>query len=61
MPTAEQRAIFGPAPPGKRKVILATIIGETSITVEDVVFVVDSGRTKTTFVNEASLFSALRT
>jgi HrpA-like RNA helicase len=29
--------------------------------VEDVVFVVDAGRAKTTFVNEATLVSALRT
>ena len=61
MPTAEQQSIFGPPPRGKRKVILSTILAETSITIEDVVFVVDTGRTKTTFVNEASLVSALRT
>ena len=61
IPTAEQQSIFGPPPRGKRKVILSTILAETSITIEDVVFVVDTGRTKTTFVNEASLVSALRT
>ena len=37
------------------------MLAETSITVEDVVFVVDTGRTKSTYVNEASLVSALRT
>ena len=61
MPTAEQHAIFLAPPAGKRKVILSTSLAETSITVEDVVFVVDTGRTKTTFVNEQSLVSALRT
>ena len=61
MPTAEQREIFQPPPPGLRKIIVSTVIAETSVTVEDVVFVVDPGRTKLTCLNEASLVSALRT
>ena len=61
MPTAEQQAIFQPPPPGKRKVIVSTVLAETSITVEDIVYVVDTGRTRSTFLNEASLVSALRT
>ena len=48
MPTAEQKRIFLPPPDGKRKVILATNIAETSITVEDVVYVVDAGKIKQT-------------
>ena len=61
MPTAEQQAIFERPPLGQRKVIVSTVLAETSITVEDVVYVVDSGRAKMTFVNEDSLVSALRT
>ncbi|CAE8720871.1 unnamed protein product [Polarella glacialis] len=61
MPTSEQQAIFRPPPPGKRKVIIATVLAETSITVEDIVFVVDTGRSRSTFFNEASMVSALRT
>ena len=38
----QDRAI-APAPPGKRKVVLATSIAETSITIEGVRIVVDSG------------------
>jgi ATP-dependent helicase HrpB len=40
--TAQNRAI-APAPPGRRKVVLATSIAETSLTIEGVRVVIDSG------------------
>ena len=46
MMSLDQRQIFRPPPRGLRKVILATNIAETSITVVDVVFVIDSGKLK---------------
>ncbi|GAB7352210.1 hypothetical protein MBLNU459_g2683t1 [Dothideomycetes sp. NU459] len=46
LPQAAQQLIFAPAPPNTRKVILATNIAETSITVPGVRFVVDCGKAK---------------
>ena len=44
----EQRRVFPRAPVGFRKVIAATNVAETSITVEDIVAVIDLGRVKET-------------
>ena len=40
---AAQRAALAPPPPGKRKLVLASAIAETSLTLDDVRIVVDSG------------------
>ncbi|ORY08572.1 P-loop containing nucleoside triphosphate hydrolase protein [Clohesyomyces aquaticus] len=45
---ADQKRVFPPAPPGKRKVIAATNVAETSITIEDIIAVIDTGRVKET-------------
>ena len=39
----EQDRAIAPAPPGRRKIVLATSIAETSITIEGVRIVVDCG------------------
>ncbi|KAI8799552.1 P-loop containing nucleoside triphosphate hydrolase protein [Cladochytrium replicatum] len=46
LPSEMQSKIFDPAPPGSRKVILATNIAETSITIDGIYYVVDPGFVK---------------
>ena len=46
VPPAEQKKVFQRPPRGVKKVVLATNIAETAVTIDDVVFVIDSGRLK---------------
>ena len=44
--SSDQLAVFKQPPAGLRKVVIATNIAETSITIDDILFVIDSGRAK---------------
>jgi len=52
--SAEQRRVFPHAPYGKRKVVVATNVAETSITIDDIVAVIDTGRVKETSFDPAN-------
>ncbi|XP_030376802.1 pre-mRNA-splicing factor ATP-dependent RNA helicase DHX16 [Scaptodrosophila lebanonensis] len=46
LPSDMQAKIFEPTPPNARKVILATNIAETSLTIENIIYVIDPGFAK---------------
>ena len=46
VPIAEQQIIFDPPPLGIRRIVLSTNIAETSVTIPDVVYVVDTAKVK---------------
>ncbi len=58
---AEQDTALRRAPEGRRKVVLATDLAETSLTVEGVTIVIDSGLARTPHFSPASGFTSLRT
>ncbi|HWA01531.1 MAG TPA: ATP-dependent helicase HrpB [Caulobacterales bacterium] len=61
MSAADQDAAIAPSPEGRRKVVLATSIAETSLTIEGVRIVVDSGLTRRARFEPAIGLSRLET
>ena len=61
MPLAAQRAALRPEPPGTRKLVLATAIAETSLTIPDIAVVVDGGRARRARFDPASGMARLVT
>uniref|UniRef100_A0A0G4FBL8 RNA helicase n=1 Tax=Chromera velia CCMP2878 TaxID=1169474 RepID=A0A0G4FBL8_9ALVE len=59
LPLEEQQKVFQPAPPNTRKVVLATNIAETSLTVPGISFVVDTGLAKVKQFKPASMSDQL--
>ena len=59
LPSEMQTRIFDPAPPGTRKVVVATNIAETSLTIDGIYYVVDPGFVKQKVYNSKSGLDAL--
>ncbi|KAG9287909.1 hypothetical protein G9A89_017504 [Geosiphon pyriformis] len=60
--SAVQRQAFEPLPkPGMRKIIIATNIAETSITIPDIVYVIDSGKLKEKRYDQSKRMTSLIT
>ncbi|XP_068661104.1 pre-mRNA-splicing factor ATP-dependent RNA helicase DEAH10-like [Aristolochia californica] len=59
LPSDQQMQVFRPAPPGSRKVILATNIAETSVTIPGIKYVVDPGLVKARAYNPVTGMESL--
>ncbi|CAN0298214.1 unnamed protein product, partial [Scytosiphon promiscuus] len=59
LPSDQQAKIFEPTPPGSRKVVLGTNIAETSLTIDGICFVVDTGFCKQKSYNPRSGMESL--
>lgn len=59
LPSELQAKIFEPTPEGARKVVLATNIAETSLTIDGIVYVIDPGYVKENVYNPATGMSNL--
>jgi pre-mRNA-splicing factor ATP-dependent RNA helicase DHX16 len=59
LPSELQSKIFEPTPEGARKVVLATNIAETSLTIDGIVYVIDPGFVKENVYNPATGMSKL--
>lgn len=59
LPKEDQEKVFVETPEGKTKVVIATNIAETSITIDNITTVIDSGLAKMNFYNPNTFTSSL--
>jgi len=55
----EQERVFDPAPSGKTKIVIATNIAETSVTIDGITIVIDSGLAKLNYYNPRTFTASL--
>lgn len=60
MQSDDQRRVFCRLPNGKRKIVLSTNLAETSITIDDIVYVIDTGKVKVKSYDALTGVSALQ-
>ncbi|XP_056015289.1 uncharacterized protein LOC125676304 isoform X2 [Ostrea edulis] len=58
--TEEQNLVFKKSPKGKRKIVLATNVAETSVTIPEIKYVIDTGAVKELLYDSRKKVSALR-
>jgi len=61
VPQEEQQAVFTPAEEGTMKIILSTNIAESSVTIDDVLSVIDAGLVREMSYNAESAMSSMET
>ncbi|KAH7724428.1 Helicase-associated domain containing protein [Aphelenchoides avenae] len=59
LPAESQQEVFSPVPSGYRKVVVATNIAETSVTIDGISYVVDLGYVKQTSYNQTTRMDTL--
>lgn len=59
LPSEMQSRIFDPAPPGTRKIVIATNIAETSLTIDGIYYVIDPGFVKQKIYNSKTGMDSL--
>lgn len=60
LPSEKQARVFEPPPAGTRLCVVATNVAETSITISNVKYIVDSGKTKTKYYDKLTGVSTFR-
>jgi HrpA-like RNA helicase len=53
--SGDQQQVFSQMPRGIQKIVLSTNIAETSVTIDDIIFVIDCGKMKETHYDSSKV------